>query len=277
MCGRKSSIVPFKHTPSSHLLISVWKTYISTGTKYVRPSQVVQNNNRHLDSKTIVGKVFTCSHVATQRGESVSSVLKEKGQKKRELRGFNLHQLLEHLLTHFNRFQSRSLDDICKLIKAKKQYSDYVHDTWTKNFLQTTNYPFVKEVTPGRWEVSSAQDFSSNCHSVTLSNPDVYGIPTCSCFIFMSCLIPCPGICTVFGRISDVLFDIKNLHPRWRLTGHPLYQAALSKLNLTDKTLEVETGSATDALDHSLMQSELDRTSYDSVIFPSKNDVHIPA
>jgi len=176
-------------------------------------------------------------------------------------------------LTHFNRFQSGSLDDICKLIKAEKQYSDYVHDTWTKNFLQTTNYPFVKEVTPGRWEVSSAQDFSSNCHSVTLSNPDVYGIPTCSCFIFISCLIPCPGICTVFGRISDVLFDIKNLHPRWRLTRHPLYRAALSKLNLTDKTLEVETGSATDALDHSLMQSELDRTSYDSVIFPSKKDV----
>jgi len=162
--------------------------------------------------------------MATQRGESVNSVLKEKGQKKKELRGFNLKQLLDHILNQFHRLQSRSLDQICDLIKAKKNWSDYVHEIWNSNFLETTNFPFANEISPGCWEVSQTHDFSCSCHTVTLSDPDVYGIPTCSCPLFKSCLIPCPGICTIFGRISDALFDAKNLHPRWRLSGDPYIQ-----------------------------------------------------
>jgi hypothetical protein len=222
----------------------------------------------------MLGHVFTCNHIATQRGESVNSVLKEKGQKKKELRGFNLQQLLDHLLNQFNRWQSRSLDQICDLIKSKKKWSNYVHDIWTKNFLQTTKLPFAKEVSSGCWKVSAVQDFSSACHSVTMSTCDVYGIPTCSCHMFKSCLIPCPGICTVFGRIANELFDINNLHPRWRLSGHPLYQTALSKLNLTDRTIETAPSNDNDAHNNSaFIQSELDRSAYDSVVFPSKRDV----
>ena len=64
---------------------------------------------------------FTCSQFDTQRGESVNSVLKEKGLKKRELRTYNLQRLLEHISDQLSRNQARCLDQICNLIKKNQK------------------------------------------------------------------------------------------------------------------------------------------------------------
>jgi hypothetical protein len=102
----------------------------------------------------------------------------------------------------------------------------------------------------------------------------MYGIPTCNCAIFTSSLIPCPHICKVFGRIPDELFDDKNLHPRWGLSSHPLYPQALAKSSLCDfSAAPVQPITTTNQNDRDLIQTHLDRSVYDSIVFPSKGDV----
>src|SRR5689334_21843157 len=85
------------------------------------------------------GNVFTCSHVATQRGESVNT-LKEKGNKKTELRSFNLLLITEHVLNQFDRFQVRPLNRICDLIRKKKHWREYVDNIWMESFKNSTKF-----------------------------------------------------------------------------------------------------------------------------------------
>src|SRR5689334_23200765 len=83
---------------------------------------------------------------------------------------------------------------------------------------------------------------------------------------FLSSLIPCPGIC-----VPNQLFTINNLHERWRLISHPLYTAALRKMSLAETAKAVP---SQDAPFHpNLVQSELDRSAYESIVFPSKRDL----
>jgi hypothetical protein len=51
--------------------------------------------------------------------------------------------------------------------------------------------------------------------------------PECSCHHFKHMKIPCEGICAVFGRRQESLFQVKHLCKRWRLDSHPLYHKAL--------------------------------------------------
>ena len=81
---------------------------------------VTQLQSLHLTYFAIEGQIFTCGHIASQRGESINSTIKENGAKKTELRKFNLFQFLDHLLTQFDRMQARALDLIQNLIKSKQ-------------------------------------------------------------------------------------------------------------------------------------------------------------
>jgi hypothetical protein len=199
--------------------------------------------------------------------------MKEKGQKKKELRSYNLHQLLEHLQNQFNRLQSRSLEEICDLIKTKQRWSSYVDEIWKSNILTSTQLPYAREVFAGQWEVASDNAFTSNVHNITRRNTDHGGIPTCDCRTFTSCLIACPKICTVFGRISDELLEVHNLHARWHISRHPLYKTALSKLNLVDSSIPLSLPESLERAIPDSIQNQLDRSSYDSIVFPSKRDV----
>ena len=183
---------------------------------------------------TRIGQIFTCNHTATGRGESVNSSIKEKGDKKKELRGFNIYQLVMHLINQFERMESRSLSAICELVRSKKEWSKYVDDIWQDAFKGICELPYVKEVERDVFCVANTEDFLVILHTVTL---DVGSFPKCTCNWFKSSKIPCPGICTVLSRRTG-LFNKTNLHPRWRLENHPLYQDALRKLNLTVKTLK---------------------------------------
>ena len=179
-----------------------------------------------------------------------------------------------HLLNQFNRLQAQSLNDICELIKSNKKWSSYVEKIWTESVLGSSKYPFAKEVAAGRWEVSSQPDFSKISHHIVLRDQDADGIPTCECSSFRSTKIPCPGISAVFNRIEDEMRLESNLHPRWRLSGHPLFQKALLRLNLCE--VEPSTLSIIDArhdMPSGLQQNHLDIQSYQSILYPKKRDV----
>ena len=205
----------------------------------------------------------------------MNSVIKEKGSKKSELRKSNLLQLLEHIKNIFQRTQTRSEDQIISLIQSKKSWSDYVQKIWMENFTQAEKLPFVREAEPNIWEVSSFEDFHEISHLVCRCDPDLNGIPTCNCATFLSCWIPCSGICAVFSRVSGDLFVVENLHMRWRLNGHPLFQKALSKLSLTSEESllanhdEFNAGPSTNFCHQTL----LDQSCYNSIVFPTKRDV----
>lgn len=203
----------------------------------------------------------------------MNSVLKEKGGKKKELRKFNLFQLLEHILNQFNRFQARCVDQIKDLIKSKKEWSSYVDDIWMKAFQSISHLPFVQEKDSGQWVVSATNDFSVLSHCVIQSDPRMEGIPTCSCSDFSSTLIPCAGICAVFSRISDSLFVVNTLHPRWRLRNHPLYGKCIDMLNLRSLPSNGIPSQPPVGLEGDIAQHELDLEVYNTIIFPSKRDV----
>ena len=182
------------------------------------------------------------------------------------MRKFNLHQLCLHLANQFDRMQASSLLIICDLIQSNKKWSIYVHELWMENYMASSKLPFAREVLTGEWEVSSQSDFSDISHCVSLD-----GIPTCDCPTFGSSKIPCPGICSVFNRIENNLFEEKNLSMRWRLSSHPLYPSALSKLNLSAKAIAIAPASIESIQLPS--QTELDMESYASIIYPSRRDV----
>ncbi|MEN9638163.1 MAG: hypothetical protein RLZZ262_31 [Bacteroidota bacterium] len=199
-------------------------------------------------------------------------MLKEKGDKKKELRKFNLYQLHEHIINQFNRMEARSLQSICDLIQSAKRWSQYVDRIWKTEFSKISDLPFAREVRSGHWEVAAVADFAVISHSVIQSDSGVFDIPTCDCATFRSSLIPCAGICTVFSRISNELFNVSNVHPRWRLQNHPLYIEALGKLNLCDRA-ENATHQRTNASITGSLKHEHDLEVYNSIVFPQKRDV----
>eukprot|EP00474_Spongospora_subterranea_P007739 CRZ08197.1 hypothetical protein [Spongospora subterranea] len=224
--------------------------------------------------RTFTGRIFTCNHVATQRGESVNSSIKEKGVKKKELRGFNLLQLWEHLLNQFNRMEASSLDVLCDLIRNSRKWSKYVEHMWQDSYQEAAKLPFVGLMpdTNDLWYASSSPD-QSLCHVIDLSLDGPAQIPTCSCQDFSSSLIPCAGICAALCRLPGrQLFHVSNLHPRWRISSHPLFDKALAKLNLRSvATLESpdlhQTGIPCSAQHH------LNMTAYQSIMVPTKRDL----
>ena len=163
--------------------------------------------------------------------------------------------------------ESRSLSAICELVRSKKEWSKYVDDIWQDAFKGICELPYVKEVERDVFCVANTEDFLVILHTVTL---DVGSFPKCTCNWFKSSKIPCPGICTVLSRRTG-LFNKTNLHPRWRLENHPLYQDALRKLNLTVEPREnIEN---TIGASFTEMKNQLDLSSYNSIVFPKKRDL----
>ena len=64
------------------------------------------------------GKVFTCNHTSTQRGESINSLIKERGNRSKELRKYNLYDLVMFIQRKVAGLEENSLSELCKLIEA---------------------------------------------------------------------------------------------------------------------------------------------------------------
>ena len=222
------------------------------------------------------GRIFSCNHVSSGRGESINSTIKEKGQKKKELRKFNLYQLFQHILTLFDRGEARALDEICDLIRSNGKWSKYVDTIWQNQYKLCSDLPFVEksDQTVGcDWTAKSSN--LKVCHEIKIEDLELGGIPSCNCRHFLSTRIPCTGICAVFSRLTTLLFRIENLHHRWRLNHHPLHSRALQKLNLVcEQTNTVRTiGISHQVESRMAMQSEIDLTAYQSIVFPNARDL----
>ncbi|KAF0704352.1 hypothetical protein AaE_014983 [Aphanomyces astaci] len=128
--------------------------------------------------RAFTGNVFTCSSLVTQRGESMNSVIKENGLKKKELRRFNLLQLAEHLWGIFQRQEIKACDELVTLLTAKRRWSNYVDSIWRANILQAELLPHVVQVA-GKWYVSASQfhNVADAAHRIILGEDG--GHPTC--------------------------------------------------------------------------------------------------
>ncbi|KAF0702531.1 hypothetical protein AaE_015865 [Aphanomyces astaci] len=164
--------------------------------------------------RAYTGSIFTCSCLATQRGESVNYQIKEHGHKKQELRKFNLFQLFEHLVQLFTRQQTKALDELVATIMTKAEWSSYVEKRWRASYSIMHEWSFV-HCDGDMWYVSDVPlvDVTVARHHVELNPAEAF--PTCNCYDFLSSMIPCVGICQ-------------------RLSRHPLYLGALKQLNVTD-------------------------------------------
>ena len=165
------------------------------------------------------GTVFTCNHSSTQRGESINSLIKEKGQKNKKLRKYILYELALFLANKIARIEENSLKEICSLVEQGRHWSKYVDDQWNEQLKKSHQLPFVQQKSPGIWTASAENndEISTKSHQVSMNDADYLGVPSCTCRAFTSSLIPCAGICAVFSRLTDDVFDVSNLHPSWRL------------------------------------------------------------
>ena len=211
------------------------------------------------------GRVFTCSHCSTQRGESINSLIKENGQKNKELRKYNLFQLSTYLSNKVARIEESSLNEICSMIEQGRQWSRYVDEQWNQQLKKSHQLPFVEETATGRWVASTAGDFPQT-HQITLEDSLKFGIPTCSCRPFTASAIPCTGICAVFSWMTRELFEVRNLHPRWIICNHPLYIIALQKKKLAVPELP-------QIKPHDEPRHQLTPQAYNHIICPSKSDL----
>ena len=210
--------------------------------------------------------IFTCGHTATSRGEGTNSRLKgHYGCLKKLLSKSDLDQSIDRVLSLVNEQENVSLKEIKELISTEKDWSSYVQKKWAENDHKTSTM-FAREDKelndPVTWKFNvylkgKTQKFSD------VNIPRVPGafIPSCSCGEFQSLRIPCSCICTVLNHqdVLDGVFKEHNLHYRWRLKSHPLYDKAISDLGITvqdnyeanDNEASTKTNDQIFAYDHS--------------------------
>lgn len=189
---------------------------------------------RHKVCCTFTKELFTCGHTSTGRGEGTNSSIKARGDLKREMQGYGLFQLVEHIIAIFKRRQSEALTEIIKKIqKPEVDCSDYVYKAWSKNIVAAPDFSnAILDETASQsdielWIVTSHK----NSVSTVRINSDGQH-PTCTCGMYCSTLIPCPCICAIYQRKGRAFFKAKDLHPRWRLDYHPLWKVAHQRLNI---------------------------------------------
>ena len=221
-----------------------------------------------------VGAIFSANNVASQRSESTNSQIKERGKKKSELRSFTLLQLMQHVVNIFNRYLEKCKKEIIALIQKARKWSDYVEAIWKQNYVAANQICFIRPADEdGVFLASASCEMPQNTivHRVAVCDIQYGGAPSCDCNSFLSVLIPCDGICAVFGRLPNSLFVAENLVPRWRLESHPIYERALEQLGLRNAS---ENHSNVDGVSSSNISfEEFTRHAYDSITFPNRSDV----
>lgn len=194
---------------------------------------------RHKVAVTFTKSLFSCGHTSSGRSESLNSVIKGHGTLKQEMKGYGLFQLVEHLLSIFQRMQNDSLKEIKEIITkshgdSSVMCSDYVKKIWSENILACNNWSEMKQ--DNDENVDSFQSWTvQNSELKLTSTVTLYkdGYPTCTCGKYLSTLIPCPCICAVFMRNGKQPFKLNDLPRRWRLDQHPLWNVAYEKLGIT--------------------------------------------
>jgi hypothetical protein len=186
---------------------------------------------------TFTKHYFTCGHTSTGRGEGTNSSIKGRGDLKREMKGYGLFELVEHVIAIFERRQAAAMQEIIKFIQRDDktiECSNYVHSQWSSNIKLSPNYPDAeldKEESQNGMEVWNVTSTDNEISTVTIHSNGKY--PSCTCGIFCSTQIPCPCICVVLQRKGKRYFLSSDLHPRWQVENHPLWKVAHYNLRIS--------------------------------------------
>ena len=89
---------------------------------------------------TFSGKVFLAAAKSSQRGESVFAILKENGDRNREMARFSLYRLAIHIGGHIKRMNGQSLTEIKTLIQKKKLWSNSDQMRWESELSLVAQY-----------------------------------------------------------------------------------------------------------------------------------------
>jgi hypothetical protein len=211
-------------------------------------------DNRQSVCATFTAKFFTAGHVASQRAESNNSRIKEGGALKKEMRSYNLNQLLEHLLAIIRQQQAKAKKDIKAYIRAGSNWSKAVDDIWKDENNSASDYDCKCIDEPNRIWKAFRHYGQGSVHNIRMSTNSSY--PVCDCQSFTSRLIPCRAICAVYSRVGDQLFTASTLHPRWLISNHPEFAECKSELGLDNSVMAIEPA-ASERVARSNLQLEL--------------------
>lgn len=209
---------------------------------------------------TYTGQHFTCCHTSSQRGEIANAVIKRRTTNPSVYKRMSFAELANTLHSVTDETQARALIELKQLLKVQKGWSTFVDKIWSAEHHLSPSYECKPHQTD--WKVYHREK-PNRVRVVTVGNDE--NIPVCTCATYQSSRIPCRHICAVYCRISHDLWNVKNLHPRWRLTNHPLYPIAMKSLGLMDE----------EVLDHQQPLSEhmnLKANVYHAINFPLQHN-----
>ena len=98
------------------------------------------HKNKEKVCYTLSGKVFMAAAKSSQRGESLFAILKENGDRNREMARFSLYRLAIHVGGHIKRMNGQSLTEIMALIQKKKLWSNYAQKRWESELSLVAQY-----------------------------------------------------------------------------------------------------------------------------------------
>ena len=179
------------------------------------------------------------------------------------------------------------------MYKKGQLWSDHMEDILNKSVLRGAEYPNVSfigiEQNIGEvWHVTSIRKGLSFIHKVIVPVLETTNTshPYClECGYYLSTWAPCGHIASVFSRKSEKLKDIKNIHPYYHLSNHPLYSAAhkllgiippisnpsLIQIGVEETQIEIEETDST-------IQSHIPKVTahmFSSVVYPTQGKVRI--
>ena len=223
--------------------------------------KIQSDSDRVCATKT--SQLFSAGHVSSQRAESNNARIK-----KDDLRKLNLLELVKHLISLCERQDVNTLELLIKRVEANKYWSVYVEKILENRRKASYKFDEMEQSEDGRWLVSSHRQYSSVHHVTTHTEGDLENFTSCTCGDFLSSLLPCSAVCYAYNKLDKEILQLKTLHPRWRLDGHPLIDKALEALSLLkipECPPELEYPSEADGIE---TRSELDL--YQQIICPTK-------
>ncbi len=155
---------------------------------------------------------------------------------------YSLFQLATHVFHHVERIENEKLSAIKDLIVRKEKWSPYVKSKWEEHAKHSARFQCT-DTGDDKWEVRNK--VSGKCNIVEFRSP----CPSCDCNRFKASLLPCSHICSAItaNPSCNEVYDVQNLHPRWRLVYHPLHRMAMVSLGLMAPTGNGTTNSVDDA------------------------------
>jgi hypothetical protein len=162
--------------------------------------------DQHRICRTHTAYIFTATAFSTQRGESSNSRIKNNGEKKRELKSFNLFQFAKHIESICDIQNEKAIGILSKLIEKGKFWSDFVQQRWQEEFNSHIGFCASSD-DDSHFTVCGPTSESIQTKSVVEWNRKGKLHLECSCGRFRNSWIPCRHICLIrsFAKRSRII------------------------------------------------------------------------